>query len=87
MAATNSTTAAAILGHFLRCFARLFNIGASECLEVSARLLIFSLLFLLSTGILFSTAGRMVLPLDPEGTGTKRIPHFVHCVDVDMSKY
>ena len=86
-AAANSTTAAAILGHFLRCFTRLINIGASEYREVSARLLIFSSQILLGICFLLLLAGRTVLPLDPEGTGTKLIPHFRHCIDVDMSKY
>lgn len=40
--ANNCTMAAAILGRFLRCFVRLFNIGAPECREMSARLLRFS---------------------------------------------
>ena len=87
IAAAISKTAAVNSGHFIRCFTGLFNIWASEYWWVSGLLLIFSLLFFLSTRTFLSTAGRAVLPLVREGTGINRVLHFVHCTDVDMSKY
>ena len=86
MAIPNSMTAA-FAGDFLRCFTRLFNIVASKCRGVSARLLRISSLILLGTRIRFLLAGWTVLPLDTEGTGINLALHFVHCIDVDMSKY